>query len=128
MKYVSVLLLTFACFGSDNKAQDAWYKWRKHHNISLAANALAAGTDMWTTNRLTRTGLYVEANPLVLGLRDGHFGARAVVINGSIIAASGIAQKLIARRYPRTAKWFAVFNYSNACLHTAAFVRNLRMR
>jgi hypothetical protein len=128
MRYLFVILITSVCFGSENEIQDVWHKWRKHHNISLAANALAAGTDMWTTNRLTRTGLYVESNPLVLGLRDGHFGARAVVINGSIIAASGIAQKLIARRYPRTAKWFAVFNYSTAGLHAVASVRNLCMQ
>jgi hypothetical protein len=125
MRYVLALLLASACLAAGGEEQGPW---RKHHNVSLAVNALAAGADMWTTNRLTRTGRYVEANPLVLGLQDGHFGARAVAVNGSIVAASALVQKLVARRHPGAAKWFAVLNYANAGVHAGAAVRNLRMR
>jgi hypothetical protein len=99
--------------------------WARQHNFSLAANAATAALDMWTTNRLTRTGKFVEANPMVLGTEDGHFGARAALVNGGIIAATAVAQKLVARRWPRARKWFTVINYSGAAIHGAAAARNL---
>lgn len=100
----------------------------------------AAGERTWRTRWLVSVGPLVaaqsldaassyglrEMNPL-LASPDGRFGMKATALKFGVIGGLVGAEALLVRKFPRSAKFFTVVNYSTAGVTTGLAVYNYRL-
>jgi hypothetical protein len=91
--------------------------WRRRWMISLAplvASNILDASSSW--------GLR-ELNPTLAGA-DGRFGMKAVGIKFSVVGGLIGAEYLLVKKYPKSAKFFTVVNYTTAGITSGLAVHN----
>jgi len=94
--------------------------WRKRWAISLGPLAASQALDAASSYGLR------ELNP-VLRSSNGGFGMKAASIKFSAIAGLMGAEYLLVRKYPRSAKFFTIVNWTTAGATTGLAVHNYRL-
>jgi hypothetical protein len=94
--------------------------WRKRWAVSLAPLATAQALDAASSYGMR------ELNPLLAG-PDGGFGMKATSIKFGAIAGLVGAEYLLVKKYPRSAKFFTVVNWTTAGATSAFAVHNYRL-
>ena len=94
--------------------------WRRRWLISVAP-VLASQT----LDAASSWGLR-ELNPVLAG-PDGRFGMKATAVKFGVIGGLLGAEYLIVKKFPASAKFFTVINYSKAGVTTGLAVHNYRL-
>ncbi|SRR5258708_39219841 len=105
---------------TESEAGRAASVWRGRWTISLAPLVAAQALDAASSYGLR------ELNPL-LQSPNGGFGAKAVSIKFGAIAGLVGAEYLVVRKYPRSAKLFAIVNWTTAGATAGLAVHNYRL-
>jgi hypothetical protein len=91
--------------------------WQKKWAISLAPLAGSQALDAASSYGLR------ELNP-VLAQPDGRFGMKAVGIKFGVVGGLIGVEYLLVRKYPRSAKFFTVINWTTAGATTGLAIHN----
>src|SRR5579863_6633468 len=95
----------------------AYRNWKKKWAISLAPLAGSQALDAASSYGLR------ELNP-VLAQPDGRFGMKAVGIKFGVVGGLIGVEYLLVRKYPRSAKFFTVINWTTAEATTGLAIHN----
>jgi len=87
--------------------------WKKRWQVSLAPLVASESLDCASSYGMR------ELNPLLAG-QNGDFGGKAVVLKFAITGALIGVQAGMVHRFPRSARWFTILNWTTAGL-TAGF-------
>ena len=91
--------------------------WRKRWMISLAPLVASQALDASSSWGLR------ELNPALAG-SDGRFGMKAAGIKFGVIGGLVGVEYLLVKKFPASAKFFSVVNYSTAAITTGLAVHN----
>ena len=102
-----------------NSSSRALWKW------SLVAYGSANALDVWSS-----TGPHNgrEMNFLLAGPNGSFDTGKAVVVKGGVLAATGIVQYLLIRKYPRLTKVFSTVNFGWSAAETGVAAHNFAIR
>ena len=95
-------------------------KWRKQWAISLAPLLASQSLDAASSYGMR------ELNPL-LASPDGGFGMKATSMKFGVIGALTGVEYVLVKKYPRSAKFFTIVNWTTAGATTGLAVHNFRL-
>jgi len=95
-------------------------KWRRQWAISLAPLVASQSLDAASSYGMR------ELNPL-LASPNGGFGMKATGVKFGVIGVLAGTEYLLVRKYPRSAKFFAIVNWTTAGATTGLAVHNYRL-
>lgn len=95
-------------------------KWRRQWAISLAPLVVSQSLDAASSYGMR------ELNPL-LASSNGGFGMKATGVKFGIVGALAGAEYFLVRKYPRSAKFFTIVNWTTAGATTGLAVHNFRL-
>ena len=95
-------------------------KWQKRWAVSLAPLAVSQSLDAASSYGRR------ELNPL-LASSNGGFGMRAAGIKFGVTSALAGVEYFLVRKYPRSAKFFTIVNWTAAGATSALAVHNFRL-
>jgi hypothetical protein len=99
------------------KHENAHGSWQKKWAISLAPLVASEALDAASSYGLR------ELNP-VLAQQDGRFGMKAAGVKFGVIGGLIGVEYLLVRKYPRSAKFFTVINWTTAGATTGLAIHN----
>jgi hypothetical protein len=94
--------------------------WQKRWAVSLAPLAISQSLDAASSYGGR------ELNPLLAG-PNGGFGRKATGIKFGVAGALAGVEYLLVKKYPRSAKFFTVVNWTSAGATTALAVHNFQL-
>ena len=103
---------------ADRSSGDA--KWKKQWAISLAPLFASESLDAASSYGMR------ELNP-VLASPDGGFGGKATGVKFGVIGALTGVEYILIRKYPRSAKFFSIVNWTTAGATTGLAAHNFRL-
>lgn len=92
-------------------------RWKKQWQISLVPLFASESLDAASSYGMR------ELNPLLAG-SNGGFGVKASAMKFGVVGALAGAEYLLVRKYPHSAKFFAIINWTTAGATTALAVHN----
>lgn len=95
-------------------------RWKKQWEISLAPLFVSESLDSASSYGMR------ELNPL-LASANGGFGMKATGIKFGVIGALAGAEYVLVRKYPRSAKFFSIVNWTTAGATTGLAVHNFQL-
>jgi hypothetical protein len=88
----------------DEAKTRAWHKRWMLSLVPLVSSQIMDASSSWGMR---------ELNPALAGA-DGRFGVKAVGIKFSVIGGLGAAEYFLVKKYPSSAKFFTIVNFSTA--------------
>ena len=101
----------------DNLEQARNHAWRNRWMLSVVPLVASEALDASSSWGLR------ELNPVLAG-SDGRFGMKATGIKFSVVGGLVGVEYLLVRKFPRSAKFFSIVNYSAAGITTGLAVHN----
>ena len=95
-------------------------KWRRQWAVSLAPLVVSQSLDAASSYGMR------ELNPLLAG-PNGGFGMKATGIKFGMTGALAGIEYLLVKKYPRSAKFFTIVNWSTAGVTTGLAAHNFRL-
>ncbi|MEQ1884621.1 MAG: hypothetical protein ABL967_06125 [Bryobacteraceae bacterium] len=105
---------------SETKTFDADARWHKRWAMSLAPLTISHALDASSSYGMR------ELNPL-LASPNGSFGMKATSIKFGAMAGLMGVEYLLVKKYPRSAKFFTILNWTTAGATTGLAVHNYRL-
>jgi hypothetical protein len=95
-------------------------KWRKQWTISLAPLLVSESLDAASSYGMR------ELNPVLAG-PDGNFGMKSASLKFGVTGALAGVEYVLVKKYPRSAKFFTIVNWTTAGATTGLAVHNFRL-